>query len=454
MRTRRGLVALLLVACVPSGAPTTQPTVVATTAPTTTAPVVVEVEPASCSAPPVTFGLLCQVVELIDERHYQPPPHTALAAGAAAGVSVFTTEEDEEVPATVTCAIPSEDFVSLCDLVETRLREDPVPIAPMIETAVEHMLAQALDPYTTYVRPELSGSLSENGVIAGAGIVVAARNSVGSPCVLISGTCPLVIDLVIEGGAGEEAGLEAGDRILTVSGIPVDGRGVSEVAGDLAGGSGETTEVEVSRDGVEVSLLLTHTDEEVVPVITQVVGDTGYLRLPEFGFDTHLFVHFTLQGLIEGGIDRLILDLRDNPGGFLFSVSIIGSEFFSDGLLYRTFSPLEEREYPAVEGGIATRIPVTVLVNELSASSAEILASVLQERNRATIVGTPTFGKNLVQETAELRNGGLLRLTTATWTTPAGASVAPDGLQPDITLEWPQDLDIPGLVELVNRATN
>lgn len=456
MRALRLVCVGLVMACVGGAAPTVTP--IATTAPppsTTTIALApsFEVEATGCSAPPVTFALLCQVVELIDERHYSPPPHSALAAGAQAGVSLFTSQEIEDLPSTLSCAVPSPEFNPFCEMVEDRLRRDPVPVTQLVEVAVEQMLAQALDPYTTYVRPELAGSLNENGVIGGVGIVVAARNSVGSPCVLIGPTCPLVIDVVIEGGPGDQAGLLPGDQIIAVAGEDVAGQGVAEVATALSGAAGETTELLIARQGQELSLPLVHQDQDVVPVLVEVVGNTGYMRLPEFGLDTHLFVHFMLDGMIDSGIDRLILDLRDNPGGFLFSVSIIGSEFVRDGLLYRTFSPQEEREYPAVEGGVATRIPMMVLVNELSASSAEILAAALQERNRATIVGRPTYGKNLVQETFELRNGGLLRLTTAEWTTPAGASVAPAGVQPDINLDWPEDIAIPDLVAMVEAAT-
>jgi carboxyl-terminal processing protease len=105
-----------------------------------------------------------------------------------------------------------------------------------------------------------------------------------------------------------------------------------------------------------------------------------------------------------------------------------------------------------VEGGIATRIPLLVLVNEYTASAAEILAAALQERDRAVIVGVPTFGKNLVQVPFELRNGGLLRLTIATWTTPGGASVAGTGVVPDVSLELDPAATPAAVVEAVLAA--
>ena len=184
----------------------------------------------------------------------------------------------------------------------------------------------------------------------------------------------------------------------------------------------------------------------------EIVGSTAYLRLPEFGFATHLELHAWLTAFNDAGVDRLIMDLRDNPGGYLFSASIVGSEFVPSGVLYRTQERVGNFDYPAVEGGIATRVPLILLVNENSASAAEILAASLQERDRAVVVGTPTFGKNLVQSSFELRNGGLLRLTIATWTTADGASVAGTGVVPDVTLTVDPTADVASVVDAVLSA--
>jgi carboxyl-terminal processing protease len=232
-----------------------------------------------------------------------------------------------------------------------------------------------------------------------------------------------------------------------VSGLPV-----IEVAGMMSGDAGSSLALEIARDGAVLMMELIRADALVAPITSEMVGSTGYLRLPEFGIDTHVFFHLALQSLIEAGATRLVLDLRDNPGGFLFSVSLIGSEFFSNGLLYRTAGPLESLDYPAVEGGIAQSIPTITLVNGSSASAAEILAAVLQERDRSVIVGLPTFGKNLVQVPFELHNGGELRVTISRWTTPAGASVEGTGVLPDVQLDLGPDLSVPELVDAALAA--
>ena len=451
LTTRLGaLLALaILTACIPTRVTRVSPTISAVTSASTTTLAIgdLEMSVSGCSAPPVTFALLCEVVELLGSHHVQPPDTPSLALAATTGVRDFVSTETQPLPRGVTCAVPGPDFASFCDAVEERMEKDLAPLSPMVETAVASMLLETVDPYTMYIPPELSGAVGEDGIIPGLSIVVGALNAVGSPCVRIEPGCPLRVITVLADGPADAAGLASGDVIEKVGAQEVDGLTVVEVAGLLSGDAGTTLKLAIDRDGFPLSLEVTLAEDSAVPVTAEMVGSTGYIRLPEFGFDTHFFFHSALQSLIDAGARRLILDLRDNPGGFLFSVSIIGSEFFGNGLLYRTAGPIESLDYPAVEGGIAQSIPIITLVNGSSASAAEILAAVLQERNRSVIVGEPTYGKNLVQIPFELHNGGVLRITTDRWTTPDGASVEGTGVVPDFALDLPSDLTVPELVD-------
>ncbi len=412
----------------------------------------VEVTMAGCAAPPVTFALLCEVVDLVRSYHVEPPDDLSLAVAATAGIRDFESTETEPLPRGITCAVPGPDFASFCEEVERRMEADRTPLEPMVESAVAGMLVDTVDPYTIYIPPELSGAVGEDGIIPGLSMVTGALNAVGSPCVRIEPACPLQVVTVLGDGPADAAGLLKGDVIEAVDGEEIFGRTVIEVAGMMSGEAGTQLRLDINREGTRMTVELERADATAVPISVEMVGTTGYVRLPEFGIDAHLYFHFALESLIDAGASRLVLDLRDNPGGFLFSVSIIGSEFFSTGILYRTAGPLESLEYPAVEGGIAQSIPITTLVNGSSASAAEILAAVLQERNRSVVVGSPTFGKNLVQMPFELHNGGFLRVTTARWTTPDGASVAETGVVPDVQLELGPDLTVPELVDLAVAA--
>jgi carboxyl-terminal processing protease len=425
------------------------PTVSAVPAVTTStlAPGDLEMTMSGCSAPPVTFALLCEVVDLLGSNHVQPPDNAALAAAATAAVRNYESTETQDLPRSITCAVPGREFVSFCEAVEKRMETDLVPLLPMVESAVASMLHDTVDPYTMYIPPELSGAMGEDGIIPGLNIVVGALTPAGSPCVRIEPGCPLQVITVLADGPADVAGLESGDLIETVDGRDVHGLSVIEVAGLISGDAGTTLKLEITRDGFPLSVEVVRTDAPTAPITAEMVGNTGYIRLPEFGYDTHLYFHSALRSLIDAGARRLVLDLRDNPGGFLFSVSIIGSEFFGSGLLYRTAGPLESLDYPAVEGGIAHSIPTITLVNASSASAAEILAAVLQERNRSVIVGEPTYGKNLVQVPFELHNGGMFRVTTSRWTTPDGASVEGTGVVPDVLLDLGSELTVSELVD-------
>ena len=291
--------------------------------------------------------------------------------------------------------------------------------------------------------------LATKGLCRASGSSLAALNAAGSPCVRVAISCPLTVATVVPGSAAGEGGILAGDEIVAIDGQPVEGLSVSEAAALLGGDPG--TEVEVGLADRVVTIA--RVDNEEVAVSGQMVGDTAYIRLSVFEFETHLLLHSYLMSMLDAGANRIVLDLRDNPGGYLFSASLVASEFVGNGDLYLTQERVGEFRYPAVEGGIATRIPLMLLVNEYSASATEILAAALQERDRALIIGQPTFGKNLVQTPFELRNGGVLRLSIATWTTPGGASVAGTGVVPDVSLVVDPTLSPEAVVEAVLAAS-
>ncbi|MGH8958829.1 MAG: S41 family peptidase [Acidimicrobiia bacterium] len=442
---------LVLLAVTGCGGPVTVSTraiLPVTAATTTSSPSDLEVTIQGCATPPVTFSVLCEVVELVETNHFSPPDRPAMAAAALDAVETFEVGDTEALPRGLVCAVPSEEFAPLCESVRAEMLESSAPVTDIVEGAVGGVLASMVDPYNVYVPPELSGSVGEDGIVPGVGMVISALSAAGSPCVRVAPSCPLEVVTVLPDSAAEEAGIVAGSVITAIDGEPVEGLGTVEAAGLLAGEAGTTTVLTIDTTDVT----LTRTAADWIPMTGEIVGSTAYLRLPEFGFTTHLELHAWLGSFNDAGVDRLIVDLRDNPGGFLFSASIVGSEFVPSGVLYRTQERVGNFDYPAVEGGIATRLPLILLVNENSASAAEILAASLQERGRAVVVGAPTFGKNLVQSSFELRNGGLLRLTIATWTTPDGASVAGTGVVPDVALTLDPTADVAAVVDAVLGA--
>lgn len=467
MRQLIPLLALVVAACGSTPAPTTTTAPSATTgttatsiaaATTTTAPVVpgtssVEYTVTDCGTPPVTFALLCDVYELIEDHHVDAPlDPAALAAGAALGVEGFGADDAGDRPESFTCAIPDPAFETTCSILAERLRAVPLDMEEAIEAGVSSMIDLSLDPFTYYLPPELSGALSEDGIVTAVGLLLRITDPVGSVCTAIQGECRLEVVLSILDGPGYEAGLRAGDVITSVDGEDVAGATLVDVAALLDGDAGTTVSVDVvGADGQAGTVTIERSAPPSVSLeMEQPVPGVAYIRLPDFEADIPVFLHTVLESLAASDVDRLVLDLRDNPGGYVDVATLVASEFLSDGLVLRSLGPDGDLNYPVQEGGLATSgLDLSVVVNSGSASAAEILAGVLQERGRATVVGEPTFGKNTVQIAFPLRNDGQLRVTIAEWVTPDGNSVAGSGVTPDVLIDIPVDATPEEVVNLV-----
>ncbi len=452
--------ALVVTACGPSPSPTTAGDITTTGAPATSTtttvasagPTLVEYTVAGCRTPPVTFALLCDVYKLIERHHIDAPVDPAvLAAGAALGVEGHEASDEGEPIESFTCAIPDPAFETICSLLAERLQAVPLELEDAVEAGVASMIALSLDPFTYYLPPELSGALSEDGIVTAVGLMLTITNQVGSTCTVVEGGCRLEVVLAVLDGPGYEAGMRAGDVITAIDDEPVAGATLVDVTALLDGTSGTTVTVDVEGEGGNTRFIIERSDPPTAGLeAEQPRPGVGYVRLPDFEPDIPVFLHTVLGSLDEAGIDRLVVDLRDNPGGYLDVATLVASEFLADGLVFRSLGPAGDLDYPVQDGGLAiSNVEITVVVNAGSASAAEILAGVLQERGRATIAGEPTFGKNTVQIGFPLRNDGQLRVTIARWVTPDGASVAGTGLVPDVLVDIPIDATPEEVVDLV-----
>ncbi|CAN5803041.1 hypothetical protein BH23ACT5_BH23ACT5_19100 [soil metagenome] len=406
-----------------------------------------------CTAPPVTFSLLCQVYQLIETNHVDAPfDPSALAAGAAIGAASYTPAPQGAPPVDFRCAVPHRAFESTCSVIAEQLARGSYPIEEAVERAVTSMITLSLDPFTYYIPPALAGRVTESGVVTAVGLLVSITDAVGSRCSQVEAGCRLEVVFSVGDGPAARAGLEAGDVITAIDGDSVDGLNLVEVASLLDGEAGTTVEVAVEEvDGQERTISITRSEAQYPPLAYDTPRPgVGYLRIPDFEFDVPAFVHAALESLTETGMDRLVIDLRDNPGGYVDVATLVTSEFLDGGLVFRSLGPEENLDYPVQPGGLATSAPaITVVVNGGSASAAEILATVLSERSRATIVGSPTFGKDTVQIGFPLRNAGELRVTIARWVTPEGGSVGIGGLVPDDLIDIPPDASAEEVIDLV-----
>ncbi len=439
------VVALIVAACTASS-PTT--TVRAATAPapptaqTTPRPTDPGTELVSCDEEvPTDFTLLCEVYQLIRDEYVNPVSDQELVDAAVTALTEASLPPDtEDEP--ITCALPSPGFLPLCDAIDA-----VADVPDAVETAVQGMVSGALDPFSAYLDPATLTLEREeqSGTVQGIGALVITEDRSDPerpPCGVMSDTCRLVIVSTLEGSPAEAAGLQSGDEIVGVEGEPIDGWSFEEVTSRVRGPAGTPVTLTILREGSTFDVTIVRAAIELPVVDSQVVdGTIGYLRLRVFTDNSDELVHDALEMLLQTGIELVVLDLRGDPGGALDAAVNVTSEFLAEGLVLRTISPDGEIPYEVRGDGVATDIPLIIVVDRGSASASEVVSGALQEAGRAVVVGEPTFGKNTVQRRFGLSNGGALKLTIARWETPGGHDFGGVGIIPDVAAEFPGDLD-------------
>jgi len=421
---------------------------------TTIAPLDVEIQ--DCSSPPVTFSPLCEVYELLQTWYVDAPVDAApLAQVAIRALEDFTTTETAEPPRTLFCAVPDEAFNDLCDVLAARIVESHMPVGPAIEAAMTHMIDVRFGPFTYYLPPDQAGSVRINGIVGGIGVVLDARDAAGSRCAQITEACPLEIAVVLEDNPGAMAGLAVGDVITAVDGERIDGMGFTGIVSLIAGDESGPVTLTVIREGNEVEFDIERA-ELVIPTVEAAVprADVGYIRIPDFEFDIPDLVADALADLAEERPATLIVDLRDNPGGYIDAIVDVADQFVDGGVVMVSEAGDEHLEYEATPGGIATDPRLVVLVNQGTASAAEILAGALRDRRSAALIGTDTFGKDAVQIPFTLRNGGEFYVAVARWSTPDGETAGNGGLSPDREVDWPTGATTEDVIDIALEAAS
>ncbi len=384
---------------------------------------------------------VCEAYELINQFYVDQVAAADLAAGAAEAV---TSLEVEAVGGTLTCFLPAAAFEVVCDAMASEAAHQE-----LADEATLTGMMNALDPNSAYLTPETLAIMEQDqsGEVEGIGALVtsedlAAADPSSTPCAIISPTCQLVVVSTFVDGPADRAGIEAGDVFVAVDGELIEGWTVDEVTAAVRGPAGSRVTLTVEREGQKLEIPILRASITVPVVETATVGSTGYLRLNLFTDRADLQVHTALEGLLGDGIDQLVIDLRDNPGGALDATVAIASEFLASGVVVKTEAPFDEDVYEVRRGGIATDpdLDIAVLVNRGSASASEVLSGALKEAGRAVVIGENTFGKNTVQQRFGLSNGGALKLTVARWVTAAGTDFGGDGITPDVTAELAPDL--------------
>lgn len=427
-------------------APTTSTSAATPTVPITDR----ELEVVGCEDASDEIAIVCEAYDLITENYVDAIESTRLAEAADLGLMVLNGADSDEP---LVCVTPDESFVQVCQTAAVAA-DDSLEAA---EAMVTGLASYGLDPNSAYLDEEALDLLQEEqeGEIEGIGALVSPEDQTlpgdNKQCNLISDTCQILIVSTITGAPAEDAGLMRDDVLVAVDGETIMGWTVDEVTAAVRGPAGSDVTLTLVRDDEEIDVTITRAAVTIPIVESETIGDIGYVSLANFGGSAGDQFEQAVFDRLADGVDALVIDLRNNPGGFLSTAIEVTSVFLEDGDVVVTEGPGESTTYP-VEGDaiVPADMPVYFVVNKGSASASEVVSATLQERDRAEIVGENTFGKNTVQQRFSLSNDGALKLTVARWLTPEGLDFGGTGVTPDTML------DVEGLTpeELVAAVTS
>jgi carboxyl-terminal processing protease len=330
-----------------------------------------------------------------------------------------------------------EPFWQAWDLVHQYYVDQPVDDTALMEGAISGMMNALGDPHSGYWTPQETTDANQymSGEYDGIGAYVDTRGDY------------LTITKPIPGYPAEEAGLQPGDVIIAVDGEDMTGMDPELVRMTrVMGTAGTTVHLTIQRPGIEQPMEFDITRAHIViPSVTSKMLDNNiaYIQITVFGANTQQDFHDQLGQLMAQNPSGLILDLRDNGGGYLDTGISVASEFIDHGVIvYERDSNGNLTPGNAVPGGLALTVPLVVLVNENTASASEIVSGAIQDDGRGKLVGVVTYGKGSVQNWIPLNDGGTARITIAKWLTPNQRAIDGVGLTPDIVVELSQaDLD-------------
>ena len=308
---------------------------------------------------------------------------------------------------------------------------DPVPPATLFRGAVSGMV-EALDPHSALLDPAAVAQFhaDADGQFAGVGMEVVIQRGW------------LTVVAPLPGTPASQAGLRPRDRIEAVDGRPTRGQSMEVIGRWLRGPPGTAVQLSVRRaQGRPFTVNITRAIITIDPVEAEDLGDgIALIRLRTFQNDTADALDAAIDQLAPRGI---VLDLRNNPGGLVRAAVAVADRFLDGGPVVAG-GRAENRSWSA-NAGVFTEAPVVVLVNAGTASAAEIVAGALQDRARATLIGTPTFGKGSIQTLFGLSDGSGIKLTIARYHLPSGRAIQAHGLTPDVRLEPPEDAALEGI---------
>ena len=380
--------------------------------------------------------------QVVDAGDAAPAEAPSDSANAPTAPTPLPTDSPQQIEPEEPLDLDNLDISLLNEvwgLVEGEFYGDLPSNDELINGAIQGSLESLDDEYTRYVRADIAELLREDfgGSVEGIGAFVRENDD---------GFVEIVAP--IDGQPADLIGLLPGDLVIEVDGENIVGQDFYAIIAKVRGPGGSEVTLTILREGEEdfLNFTITRTRFEVPIVESEMLEENiAYVRLTEFSANAGAQLTAEVESLLAQNPDGLILDLRNNPGGFLDQSVIIADLFLTEGtVLFQRDSQGGEREFSADNGDAAETIPLVVLVNPGSASASEIVAGAIQDHERGTLIGEITFGKGSVQLLHELSDGSELRVTIARWFTPDNHSINGVGITPDIEVapDFESDEDV------------
>lgn len=310
------------------------------------------------------------------------------------------------------------DFIKAYSNIVNNYYED-VDKEKMLDSALNAMLNYLGDNYTTYLTDEQRKALEESlqGTYQGIGVEINKDR---------------VITKVTKNGPAEAAGLQAGDKFMSIDGTKLNDTDGNAVGLLIRGTDKKVVDIVVDRNGEEVTFnVKIGTIEEPAIVYGMQENNIGYIQISKFSRPLTSQMENALKELEANGMEKLIIDLRNNTGGYLDSAETTASLFLKKGKLIYSLEDKNSKEDYYDQTETSRDYPIVVLINNNSASSAEILAAALKDSYGAVLVGQTSYGKGKVQQTYDMKDGSMAKFTSARWLRPTGDCIDKKGIKPD-----------------------
>jgi carboxyl-terminal processing protease len=314
----------------------------------------------------------------------------------------------------------------------------------MSHSAIKGMMAALNDPYSAFLDQEMYQLFQSD--------LEGSFDGIGAQVTLNKDRQPVIV-APLENSPAEKAGIKTGDIVLAVDGKSTQGLSLTEVVLSIRGPAGTPVTLTVQHEGetTPVDIKIVRAKISSYTVSSEMKGDIGYIRIQEFSTDTNDEFNTALQSILAQNATGLILDLRDNPGGIVPVVVDVASHFIKDGVVLTLVDNKgKQTPVPVHPNGAFTDLPVVVLVNQYSASGAEVLTGALKDHNRATVAGVKTFGKGSYDINIPLNDGSDIYLTVGRWLRPNGQLIEGKGIEPDYVLTVTGDEEIQWAVDFLH----